>query len=227
MRLIFLFLLLVNLGYAGWYFGLGKEAASSMQVTPAVASVGAGVEVLSLLSEIDPDTYDRMKRRGVATAVAEVEQAKKVCTLIGPFVSKGLQQAFVERVSTLEWQVAISDRSVVSGVEYWVHMEPFVSRDAALAMLRELQSKKIDSYIITQGELKGGISLGLFRSEESAGAVQSELVTLGYETTVRQVPKEKEEKWVLVTSTDIPVEIWRSWEEDFAGIQKQQVICSS
>jgi hypothetical protein len=54
-------------------------------------------------------------------------------------------------------------------------------------MLEELQDNSIDSYYMRSGELKGGISLGVFSRQESALTAQSQLARRGYATSIAEV----------------------------------------
>ncbi|QGX39197.1 hypothetical protein [Permianibacter aggregans] len=54
-----------------------------------------------------------------------------------------------------------------SGRSYLVWIEPKATREETLERLRELKTMDIESAYINRGEQKGGISLGLFSSEES------------------------------------------------------------
>ena len=67
----------------------------------------------------------------------------------------------------LDIQAEIRSVDAAAGLDYWVYLAPLASRQASLRQLKELQARKIDSYIITQGDLANGISLGIFPRSDS------------------------------------------------------------
>ena len=66
-----------------------------------------------------------------------------------------------QRLLSPDVQSEIQEVDTASGVDYWVYLPP-LARQASLRQLRELQSRNIDSYIITVGDLANGISLEYF-----------------------------------------------------------------
>ena len=82
--------------------------------------------------------------------------------------------------------------------EYWVHVPPRSGREEALRTLKELQRRNIDSYIITQGDLAEGVSLGLFRKKESAESVRDKVAQYDIPVDIRVVNESSREYWVEV-----------------------------
>ena len=68
----------------------------------------------------------------------------------------------------------------------------------AAVKLRELQEKKIDSFIIPQGEIANGISLGVFDKQENAEKRQQAIVEMGYNPQLRINPRNYMENWVVI-----------------------------
>lgn len=97
-----------------------------------------------------------------------------------------------------------------------------------MRQLRELQARRIDSYIITQGELANGISLGIFPRSDSADSVMQRLREVGYEPQMRELSRAHRSFWVRVAP-----ESRRLADEfllgrlagDFAGLQHQLMPC--
>lgn len=56
---------------------------------------------------------------------------------------------------------------------YWVIIPP-QPREVALRQFRDIQRRGVDSYLVTEGENRNAISLGLFESRESAISVLEE-----------------------------------------------------
>lgn len=131
---------------------------------------------------------------------AEHSSAVATCYAAGPFVDEIDARHLQARSSALNFTATLFslEKSSDRPSEHWVHIPPRSSREAAMRLLRELQGRNIDSYIITQGELADGISLGLFRVEASAKKVQSDMQALGYPVEIRVVNDMQREYWVEI-----------------------------
>ena len=81
-------------------------------------------------------------------------------------------------------------------VSYWVHIRPFSSYSLARTRLEELQARRIDSYIIAKGELRGGISLGLFKRLASAHELMEKMTSYGYPSQMREVTGGAKNLWL-------------------------------
>ncbi len=81
---------------------------------------------------------------------------------------------------------------------YRVYMPPFNSDTAARQTLNVLQQNNIESFIITTGELSGGISLGLFSQESLAVGLQESLAGQGFATSIEDIVTTSNEIWVTI-----------------------------
>src|SRR5699024_850404 len=86
--------------------------------------------------------------------------------------------------------------------DYWVHLGPMASREAALVRLRELHAEGIDSFIITEGELTNAISLGYFTRETLAQRSLAEWRQRGLEVNVRAVERVDRKLWLALAGRD-------------------------
>ncbi|MBE0482136.1 MAG: SPOR domain-containing protein [Bacterioplanes sp.] len=169
---------------------------------PAAPAPAAAIQIpnhsqrLQLTSEMTALTPRVTRESGSAPSVA-------TCYAAGPFVDEIDARHLQARSAALNFTATIFslEKSSDRPSEHWVHIPPRSSRDAAMRLLRELQGRNIDSYIITQGELADGISLGLFRVEASAKKVQSDLQALGYAAEIRVVNDTQKEYWVEITES--------------------------
>ena len=132
------------------------------------------------------------------------------CLRLGPF--KGLVEAR-DGQSLLEApDVAVVLRAVdqPTGTEdYRVLIPPQKTAQEAFRRLRELQARKIDSYVITDGANANGISLGVFSTRGAAQNARIQLETRGYETVIVPMPRYHREYWLY--SDDAPsigAEVW-------------------
>ncbi|MCD8520951.1 MAG: SPOR domain-containing protein [Saccharospirillaceae bacterium] len=123
-----------------------------------------------------------------------------LCYVAGPYAEELDARHLLARVTALGLHGRINLVEIASGEpsEYWVHVPPRATREEALRTLKELQKRKIDSYIITQGDLAEGVSLGLFRNKESAYGLQKDVEQFGIPVDVLVVAKATREYWVEV-----------------------------
>ncbi len=135
-----------------------------------------------------------------ANSVSTPSSTVVTCYAAGPFADEMDARHVQARSAALNFAVTLFSLDKVSDrpSEHWVYIPPRPSRDAAMRLLRELQGRNIDSYIITQGELADGISLGLFRVEASAQKVQRDIQALGYPVEIRVVNDTQREFWVEI-----------------------------
>ena len=221
MRWILLLLLLLNAFYYVWHQQQGPLRAK--EVAPADAYQSARKDI-RLLSEADAP---RVRAESSAPADAVAPEAA-VCLYLGSFEEESRARVVEQRLLSLDIQAEVRSVDAAAGVEYWVYLPPLASRQASLRQLRELQARRIDSYIITQGELANGISLGIFPRNDSANSVMQRLRDVGYEPQIRELSRAHRSFWVRVAP-----ESRRLADEfllgrlagDFAGLQHQLMPC--
>ncbi|VFS74872.1 sporulation protein [Pseudomonas aeruginosa] len=113
-------------------------------------------------------------------------------------------------------------------VDYWVYLPPLASREAALRQLKELQARNIDSYLIGEGVLANGISLGMFSARDSAESAQARLKTAGYEAELKELPRGQRDFWVRVAPGSrrlVDEQLLQELARDFKGLQHQIMSC--
>ncbi|WP_020404985.1 hypothetical protein [Hahella ganghwensis] len=229
MRWIFLSLLSLNaIVFLVQWLELQKRHSVSMG-SPRVTSVGGDGGTLTLLSEIKLVPEQSKKEFESEERVEKVNKGA-LCFLIGPM--EGEDQAALLQKDLLELQVEtrIHQNTIQLAPEYWIYLEPLDSRKAAIIKLKELQVRKIDSYLIAQGELRNGISLGLFRNIDSAKALQSQRVRQGFDAKMKELPREKVEYWLL-SEDEANVQLMGRIDSVLAGqknnIEARQIFCKS
>ena len=109
-----------------------------------------------------------------------------------------------------------------------VYIQPFDSAREAALELNVLRREDIESFIIPEGELQNGISVGVFSTEQNALTRSAELGELGYQTDVYQYQLEESYYSInlpLIESSVLSVEYWRELESDFPSISRVQNSC--
>jgi cell division septation protein DedD len=139
--------------------------------------------------------------------------------MIGPFNELISANQVRARLKALDITVNTYQVSIPDKPDYWVHLGPMRSRKEALDLLRELQAKNIDSFLITEGELVNGISLGFFSREELAQGVMKQRREIGYEAKIRKVPRFSREIWEVFAGDEHLKLSDQLWQQIKAGTQ--------
>lgn len=218
MRWMFLLLIVLNLFYYVWH---QQQAPLRPKEVAPQAHAQDSKRDIRLLSESDgPMRRERAVRGG----------AGEVCLFLGGFELESAALAVEQRLISLDIRSRVQPVDAAEEVEYWVYLPPLASRQASLRQLKELQARKIDSYIITQGDLANGISLGIFPREDSARSVMQRLHDAGYESALRELPRSHRRYWVRIAPESrrlVSDDLLQTLAFDFNGLQHQLMPCES
>lgn len=218
MRWFFLLLLVLNLFYYVWH---QQQAPLRVKEVESFSLYQGARQNIRLVSEAD------VARMPVDSG-AQVVSSQAVCLYLGSFEQEAEALALEQRLLSLDIQSGVRSIDAASGVDYWVYLVPLASRQASLRQLKELQARKIDSYIIGQGDLANGISLGLFPRSDSAESVMQRLREAGYEPMLRELSRAHRAYWVRIApesrrlASDALLE---SLARDFERLEHQLMPC--
>lgn len=216
MRLILLMLVTANIAYFAWqnYFhGAPRDKAPVRVVEQPVA----GLPGVRLVSEGPGGA--------LATDLPVAARATGGRTLLGGFVDRDSIEELRQRLLGLGIGGQVIQQDVPAKEEFWVHMPPLSSRAATLRLLKELQARKLDGYLITQGELANGISLGIFPHENTAEAVLERLQMAGYQARIKRIARQQTAYWFEVAASGqrlLDEQVLESLLGDFPGMQYSQ-----
>lgn len=216
MRWMFLWLVVLNLFYYVWH---QQQAPLRVTEIAPLNMIQDSKRDIRLLSESSAPP-----RREVAAAAA----VEAVCLFLGSFEVKADASALEQRLLSLDIQSRVQSMDAAAGVDYWVYLPPLASRQASLRQLRELQARKIDSYIITQGDLANGISLGIFPRSDSAQSVMQRLRDAGYEPSLRELTRAHRSFWVRIAPQSRRLaddSLLQRLAFDFKGLEQQLMPC--
>ena len=219
MRWIFLTLVLLNMLFAALelYSGIGGRESESVHY-----NVLEGGARLLLLSELDGSH--------VRAVTPNSENSEQLCLLAGPLIERGDAKRLIDALQRLDVPAEVVVQTITKAPNYWVYLEPYETRKAAIAKLKALQLAKVDSYLITQGELANGISLGVFENIDSARRMLERRQGQGYEVKIRELGKKNFEYWVSVEggySTELDKKVTKTMAELEMSIGKRQIFCKS
>ena len=220
MRWFFLLLLVLNLFYYVWH---QQQAPLRVKEVEPMLLYQGGQQGLRLL-----DAADRAKVRPEAPQPSLVAQGE-TCLYLGSFQQEDGARQVEQRLMALDIQARVRAVDAAAGLDYWVYLAPLASRQASLRQLKELQARKIDSYIITQGDLANGISLGIFPRSDSAESVMQRLRDAGYEPLLRELPRAQRSFWVRIApeSRRLADDALPQLALDFKELQHQIMPCEN
>ncbi len=218
MRWLFLFLLVLNLFYYVWH---QQQAPLRPKEVESLSLYKGGQQDIRLLSE-----SGNVQPRRAAVTPAPTEEA--VCLFLGGFEREEQAREVEQRLTSLDVRSAVEPVDATAGTDYWVYLAPLASREASLRQLKELQARKIDSYIVTQGDLVNGISLGIFPRMDSAESVMQRLRDAGYEPFMRELARAHRDYWVRIAPESrrlVDDPLLEQLSRDFFGLKHQLMPC--
>lgn len=213
-----LLILLVVLNFLFYLYNINQQA-TNVQGDVAASRAPSAETDIKLLSETK-SLPPRSPARDVAAG----------CLYVGGFDQESMALAIEQRLLSIDIDSSVTSIDEPAGIDYWVYLSPLVSRQASLRQLRELQSRNIDSYIITVGDLANGVSLGIFSRKDSAESVVSRLQGIGYAASIRELPRTHRSYWVQVGEGGqrlLSESLLSDLISDFPGVEHQQMPCSS
>ncbi|EWC38944.1 SPOR domain-containing protein [Pseudomonas stutzeri] len=218
MRWFFLLLVLLNAFF--WVQHQYQAPVRVKEVAP-LDVYGRANDGIKLLSESQP-----LERR---EEVVPGHQAEDTCLFLGGFDEERAAASLEQRLLSLDVQSDLQVVDTAGSVDYWVYLPPLASRQASLRQLRELQSRSIDSYIITVGDLANGISLGIFSRKDSAEGVVARLREVDYVALMRELPRMHRKYWVRVAAASrhqVGDALLSALKVDMPALQHQQMSCA-
>jgi hypothetical protein len=164
MRTLVVLLLLANLALGGYIY---------------LDSMGSG-EGVRLAQQVQPDKITLLSPQQVAAlGPAKVSALADVCVEWGP-LSEGERARALAQLEPFDLARLISQKKVEVIANYWVFIPPAANKAAADKRVEELKGQNIrDVALVESGPQRLAISLGAFRTEESAQARLAQLETQG------------------------------------------------
>lgn len=205
MRWIVLFLLLVNVAYLGWEMLRPAPMGNPAEVRNLPPLAGKTLVLLterlpaSTSSAPPPAPVIAKEKSPVHRELDEVVVKKQsMCVSVGPYEDEAPGRAMIKNLA-VEGVASELDRIELSKeVQYWVVLPATASRKEAMQSLKNLQAKKIDSYLISSGDLRNAISLGLFSKRQSAQGVLATVQEAGFPAELLEKERIRSEFWVRV-----------------------------
>lgn len=218
MRWVFFSLLVLNVVYFLW------ELVVAVAVVPVPNRADHGnalaPEQLVLLNEVVSAPVS-------GQAGASGDAAPALCPAIGPWGGLDEADAQLTNLARSGYRGELRPVRVMKDRLFWVFLPPYEGRDQALQVLRELQAREVDSFVVSEGADQYAISLGYFSSDQSARGLSVQIRNAGYPAEVRETAREVTEYWLVFRPANVPDggEALRQMLGQNTGLAGEQVPC--
>jgi hypothetical protein len=220
MRLLFLFLLLVNALIFSWY-NFNQQPLSA-----APMSINTSAPRLVLISELPPEQPSSIVVAEESPLTGEQEKPvpQKQCFTLGPFMNNEDVASATEKLmlSGRPFEKRASEKKEQIG--YWVYLPPFKNRDAAIQVAEEfkLLGDKHFYVVNTPAEYANAVSLGVFQGKSNAQRRYRQLKNLGYDVKLQGRYRQNPVYWLDYTEEADSQQINM---QDFVGAQSLARSC--
>ena len=209
MRILLIFIIILNLLYAGWQY------LSPTGIAGVVAPMPEGLKTLELLREnkaneiVSNETAlqrvlsRKAEKKDVSVSLPAgkklgSDKSKLVsCYTLGPFKDENIMQQLRESIAEYVTDLSVRKRQESEKHRYWVYMPALSSRKQAKLMAKKLREEQLnDFYIVLSGNAKNSISLGHFRDPKHANRRMKQLVDLGFKAEINVIYREYDIYWL-------------------------------
>jgi SPOR domain len=183
MRAFFLLLVLANLVFYA-YAQVAREGGGVDKQLPLLQVAPEKIKLLNAEGNLPPDKKQPARKPKAAPQPKVATAAPAACLEWGVFAGPGVARAEAA-LAQLDLPAAQIERTVTDASGYWVHMPPQKTRADADRKVRELKTLGVTEFVmVTDGEWRYAISLGIFRTEEAARGFLAELRKQGVRSAV-------------------------------------------
>lgn len=230
MKNIFLLLLAANAALGLWLYI--KPADQPRAKSTPSADLTKAVPSLSLLAELPEaqlaELQDKRAAEQQQQLLSSAKPIRPICQMIGPFAVLLKAEYAAENLKALDVRADVQVVDLPGDPGFWVFLKPLPSRKQAMRLLRQLQAKGVDSYVFKKGELRNGISFGLYSHRSSALRRQQEVVQMGYQPGILEQARSKQEVWVVVSGAEaakLDRQAWQQFASERKGIEIKENYC--
>lgn len=247
-RILFLLLLLANLGILAWY--RLYVVPGNAGLTPSPSPGGQPLKLMSELSaaerkELATVTPLNPPAASTAPAVAAATHAAApaatgaaalaapinglVCVSYGPFPSADAAGQGTTRLKGAG--LTVSPRTVAGKAKlgYWVYLPPFATRkeaDAATAMLKK--RGVADIYVVADEANRNAVSLGVFSQKDGAVQREKEIRKLGLRPQMAERFRDEPHYWLDAKGPDTALpgaDSFKDLSDETAPISRASTTC--
>ncbi len=217
LRLLFLLLLALNLGVAGWLI-LGDD---SRPVPPAT---DPAVPELELLSE--QGTGSQPPSAELSQAPEKAGGADMACYALGPFATEADVRRAMDALTPQVAGVQFRREQATSSRGWWVYLPAFPDRDKALDAARKLSSLGVDDYyVITAGDRENTISLGLYHNPDNARRRREDITAMGFAPVMHERTEQILQYYIDFAIPQDQTFDWRQYIDTRTGLSQRKRQC--
>lgn len=194
--------------------------AAQSAVVPQAGSIASSVPAQSVVAPVVAPI--------AASAPAVVKSDNLACFEWGDFSGAGLDHA-VRALKKLQLGDKLSQREIDRVIGFWVYIPPLKDKAAVNQKLAQLKARGVTDYFVVQeaGEWLNAISLGVFKSRESAQNFLEGLREKNVATAKMGERSGKNKATVFIINgldADMNVRL-AALQKDFAGSELKLVSC--
>ena len=221
MRTFAVLMMLLNLAYVVWnqireeepveilsgqsFFTQAEQSLVLLSELPAASPPLQEQEEISSESVAQIPVFAEQGAESEASVLAGPGQnavPQAWCADVAGFDNEDEANAFIAEIDEMNVAGGLRIQQEQISSTWWVHLPPFQSQSEAQIVIDELVAKGIDNFYMRTGELAGGISLGVFSRERTATIAQSELLSRGYTTSIKEIPRYVSKPYVTIETSD-------------------------
>lgn len=203
------FLFVVNLLAAAVLIYQWRDAQVNALVVSNEDRVGLVDRSISLASEVNLPSGDSEKpgSSGAGDSVAMEQNqvydssSEPTCVKLGPYFSVSSARTVAKSVGLVGYRIESEDFTAEK-VDYRVYLVPAKSIEEAYRTRKLLQSSNIDSFVMTDGPLARGVSLGVFSSRASAEGFKRQSSISVYSPVVAPISRVQRSYWLKLDHRD-------------------------
>lgn len=226
MRWLVFFLIVLNGLMVAW-FSFQERGQSASNNAEAVEHVFSASKRLLLTTELAEGELARRDQRKPEPVKAEVEL---MCIALGAFPEVVSARQIAGRLLKHD----ITAKLVLMQQElppvHWVYIEPSATREKSVAILKKLQAKRIDSFLVGDGEYANAISLGYFSKIESARSVMEAQIDAGYKAHAILKTRTEEAYFLtlnVVDSVKFSTDLLENIQLENKDLKKHEKVCKA
>lgn len=161
--------------------------------------------VLLVLQWSSQRDIHRLERFSYAEGVVQIKLVQfdlardgQECILLGPYDEEDVARDIAEGLKGFEFRTEFLKKDVGRAPAYQVYVTAFKDGLSAAQQVREFKRINVDSYVIGTGDLKGKVSVGVFKNIDSTRRMRKIMSKKGYETEISEIKRFESEFWVQV-----------------------------
>ena len=150
------------------------------------------------------------------------------CKCLGTFINQLDLSDVFDNLINLGITSIVKESNTISEISYWVYIAPRVTKRRALKVVERLKDTGIKSFVIEIGELKNGISLGIFSDKNKVNKLLQYMNKTTFTTTIKEVYRYKNEHSIIIKNEQadtVSKEWWDNLLKDRPNLKLRNCKC--